>query len=55
MGLCSGLTAAGVKPKVTVECELCTMVLKYVDAILSSNASEVGCGGSALGLVWRRG
>ena len=35
------MMAAAKKPKGEVECDLCTMVLKYVDAILTKNASEV--------------
>ena len=39
--MCSGMMVAAKKPKGEVECDLCTMVLKYVDAILTKNASEV--------------
>lgn len=35
------MEAAAAKPQGVVECDLCTMVLKYVDAVLTKNASEV--------------
>ena len=40
IGLCSGMMAAAKMVDGEVECDLCTMVLKYVDAILTKNASE---------------